>query len=159
MRKRPPEKFTDDVRAAYLEALAQTASYKASAAHVGVHYTTALRWRQKDAAFQEACDTALSSHYRELLAAARQWAIDGIIEETYDKAGNVTGKRRRRSERILLRMLARANPAAWGDKVQVDSKGTVEIQDKRIKTEDMTPEQLRAMRALLATIPDDPARN
>ena len=159
MRTRIPAKFTETVRAAYVEALAVHASHKAAAAHVGVHYATALRWRNRDDAFEAECKAAMGRHYDDLLAVARRWAVEGLVVETYDKAGNVTGKKRIHSERILLKMLARANPAAWGDKVQVDSKGTVEVHDKRIKTESMTPAQLRAARDFLKTIPDDPARN
>ena len=160
MRTRTPEKFTDAARAAYLEALEKLASHKAASAHIGVHYTTVWKWRQKDTAFGEACDAALGKHYKELLAVARTWAIEGIVEETYNKEGKVIAKRRRFSERILLKMLARLRPADWGDKVQVDQKGTLEVTDKRIRTEDMTPEQLRAGRVFLATLPDDaPERN
>lgn len=159
MRKRTPEKFTAVARAAYLEALANLASHKAASAHVGVHYNTALKWRKVDPTFDAACDDALGQHYSDLLTIARKWAIEGLIEETYDKNGKLIGKRRKYSERILLKMLARAAPAGWGDKVQVDSKGTLEVHDKRIRTEDMTPVQRRAARDFLRTVPDDVARN
>ncbi len=159
MRTRTPAKFTADVRAAYVEALAKLASHKAASAAVKVHYNTSHKWRKREPEFEAECEAALGRHYSELLDMARKWAIEGLVEETYDKEGKVTGKRKRYSERILLKMLARAAPEGWSDKVQVDSKATVEIQDKRIKVEKMTPEQRRAGRAFLATLPDDPSQN
>ena len=72
--------------------------------------------------------------------------------------GKVISTKRVYSERILLKMLARLDPAGWSDKVQVDQKVTATVR-QRIKVEDMTPAQRTAARRFLATIPDDPARN
>lgn len=159
MRTRRPAKFTPAVRAAYVEALARLASHKAAAAHVGVAYCTAWKWRKKDPELEAECENALGQAYGELLTVARKLAIEGLVIETLDKAGNVIKTERRYSERILLRMLARLDPAGWSDKLQVDSKSTVEVHDKRIKVEAMTPSQRRAARRFLETIPEDPSRN
>ncbi len=159
MRTRKPAKFTADVRAAYVEALANLASHKAASAHVGVAYCTAWKWRNKLPEFKAECEDALGRAYGELLTVARKLAIEGLVEETYDKHGEVVTRKRRYSERILLKMLARLDPTGWSDKVQVDSKATVEIQDQRIKVEKMTPVQRRKAREFLATLPDDPERN
>jgi hypothetical protein len=159
MRTRKPAKFTADVRAAYVEALANLASHKAASAHVRVAYCTAWKWRKKDEEFAAACDDALGRAYGDLLKVARMLAIEGLVEETLDKHGAVVTRKRKYSERILLKFLAKLDPAGWSDKVQVDSTATVEIQDKRIEVEKMTPEQRRAGRAFLKTIPDDPSRN
>ncbi len=159
MRTRKPEKFTADVRAAYVEALARLASHKAAAAHVGVAYCTAWKWRKKDPELEAQCEAALGRAYGELLTVARKLAIEGLVEETYDKAGKVIARKRRYSERILLKMLARLDPAGWSDKLQVDSKATVEVTDKRIEVEKMTPEQRRKAREFLKTLPDAPERN
>ena len=159
MRTRTPAKFTPAVRAAYVEALGKLASHKAAAAHVGVAYCTAWKWRKKDPIFAAECEQALGEAYGELLHVARKLAIEGLVIETLDKAGNVIKTERRYSERILLRMLARLDPAGWSDKLHVDSKTTVELSDKRIKVEDMTPAQKRAARDYLRTVPDDVSRN
>jgi hypothetical protein len=159
MRTRKPEKFTAAVRAAYIEALARLASHKAASAHVGVHYTTAWKWRKREPEFEASCEAALGRAYGELLTVARKLAIEGLIVETFDKAGNVITRKRVHSERILLKYLAKLDPAGWGDKVQVDSKATVEVTDKRIRVEDMTTAQKRAARRFLETVPDDVSRN
>lgn len=159
MRTRRADKHKATVRAAYVEALQKLASHKAASAAVGVHYTTSWKWRKNEADFAEACDRALGRSYGELLAVARKLAIEGLVVETFDKAGNVVSRKRVYSERILLKFLAKLDPAGWSDKVQLDSKSTVEIRDKRIRAEDMTPGQRRAAREFLATLPDDVSRN
>jgi hypothetical protein len=139
--------------------LAKTASHKAASAAVGVAYCTAWKWRKRDDVFAAACDDALGRAYGELLAVARKLAIEGLVEETYDKAGNVVSRRRKYSERILLKFLAKLDPAGWGDKLHVDGKQTVELEDKRLPVEKMTPEQRRLARNFLRSIPDDVQRN
>lgn len=159
MRTRKPDRFTADVRASYVKALEKLSSHKAASAAVGVHYTTAWKWRKKEPEFEAECEAALGRFYGELLAVARKLAIEGLVEETYDKHGKVISCKRRYSERVLLKYLMKLAPKAWGDKVQVDGKTTVEVHDKRIKAEDMTPVQRRAARRFLSTVPDDVARN
>ena len=157
--KGTPDVFTPPRKEAFLEALKRCGVYTAAAASVGLAYHTVYRHRKQDPAFQEACDNALGRNYDELLSVARKLAVEGLVTETYDKAGNVISSKMVYSERILLKMLARLDPAGWSDKVQVDQKVTGEIRTERIKVEDMTPAQRRAARQFLATLPDMPERN
>lgn len=158
MRTRTPAKFTEAVRAAYVKALEKLASHKAASAAVRVHYATAWKWRNRDEGFAAECEAALGRSYGELLGVARKLAIEGLVTETYDKHGKVISTKRVYSERILLKMLARLDPAGWSDKVQVDQKVTATVR-QRIKVEDMTPAQRTAARRFLATIPDEPSLN
>ncbi len=157
--KGTPDVFTLPVQAAFLEALERCGVYTAAAAAVGLTYATVYRHRKRYPEFQEQCDKALGRNYDELLSVARKLAVEGLVTETYDKAGNVISSKMVYSERILLKMLARLDPAGWSDKVQVDQKVSAEIRTERIKVEDMTPAQRRAARDFLATIPDSPDRN
>ena len=157
--KGTPDVFTSTLQEAFLDALRNCGVYTAAAASIGLTYATVYRHRQRNPDFQELCDKALGRNYEALLEIARKLAIEGLVTETYDKVGNVISSKRVYSERILLKMLARLDPAGWSDKVQVDQKVTGEIRTERIKVEDMTPAQRRAARAFLDTIPDAPERN
>ncbi len=157
--KGTPDVFTPALQEAFLEALKNCGVYTAAAAAVGLTYRLVYQFRQRNPDFQERCDKALGRNYGELMDVARKLAIEGLVTETYDKAGNVISSKRVYSERILLKMLARLDPAGWSDKVQVDQKVSAEIRTERIKVEDMTPAQRRAARDFLATIPDSPDRN
>ncbi len=157
--KGTPDVFTLPVQEAFLEALKRCGVYTASAASVGVSYHTILRHRRDRPEFQELCDEALGRNYAEALDIARKLAIKGLVKETYDKNGKVISSKTDYSERILIKILTKHDPAAWSDKVAIDQKVSAEIRSVRIKVEDMTPAQRRAARAYLATIPDAPERN
>lgn len=154
-----PNRFDDKCKTAFLVALERSGEYKAACAAVSISYQTVYDHRQKYPDFQTACEDALGRNYACLLKVAYKLAVEGLITETYDKEGRVVHSKRTYSERILLKLLGRRDPAAWSDKVQVDQKATVEVRDKRVKTEDMTPRQQRAAREYLKTLLDDPARN
>lgn len=156
--KNTPDRFTAARKEAFLVALERSGEYKAACAAVAISYQTVYEHRQRSAEFQTACDDALGRQYDELMKIARKLAVEGLVTETYDKHGKVISSKRVYSERILLKMLARRDPAAWSDKVQIDQKVSGEVKHRRIKVEDMTRSQKRAARDFLKTIPDDDPR-
>ena len=163
-KRNTPDRFTPAAKAAFLVALERSGEYKAACAAVSISYHCVYDHRQRYPEFQVACEDALGRNYDKLLKVAYKLAVEGLITETYDKNGKVLTSKRTYSERILLKLLGRRDPAAWSDKVQVDSKATVEVRDRRVKTEDMTPRQQRAAREYLKSLLDeprtsDPARN
>jgi hypothetical protein len=151
----PPPAFTERLRALFLEKLAELGNYGAAAAAVGVSYHTTLRYRKAHPEFQEQCDAAQLRLNRELVTAARQHCIEGmVVERVTDKNGNVTEKRKY-DTRVLLRWLARRMPEEWGDEKRVKIEGEVQHEHSgAIELTDLSAKQQRLVRQLL--LPDEP---
>lgn len=157
-----PNKMTPTAKATFLLALARLGNHRAAAASIGVHVMTTIRHRQADPDFAEACEKALGRLGEELVSTARMLAIEGVAEPIFDRAGMEIGTKRRYSERVLLRWLARLMPEDWNDKVQVDQTiaGKVEVEHKgAIRVQDLAPKQRRLVRELLGDGAEDPSRN
>lgn len=158
MAGRPPD-FDEETKGAFVAALERLGSIRAAAAACGVAERTVHRHKQQDEDFADACARAQGRLAGKLLGVARDLAIEGVLEQVYDKDGNLVRERRRYSERVLLRWLARLMPDDWSDTIKVDKtvSGRVEHEHSgAIKVEDMTTEQRRLVRRLLT---EDPARN
>jgi hypothetical protein len=74
----------------------------------------------------------------------------------------VVVQERKYSERLLLAYLRRMESGTWTERVAVDQTvaGTVKHEHSgRIEVEQLTPDQQRAARAFLATLPPAPSLN
>lgn len=153
-KKGTPYKFDDARKATFLSELERLGSYRAACAAINIDRTTILRHRKTDDDFAEACEKALERLTEKLITVARMLAIDGVIEESFDKTGRVIRKRVRHDTKILLRMLASRDPENWSEtrKIEHDHKGSVDHNHKgSIKVEELNTEQQRAARILLQT--------
>jgi hypothetical protein len=152
-----PTKFTPDKQAAYLKALEHTGEVSPSAASVGVSRQCIYDRMKVDPDFREQCEAAQGRLDALIMETVRKLVVEGTVTETYGKNGEVVSRKRVFSDRILNAWLKRRDREAWGDKVDVDQRvsGTV-VQEQRIRVEDMTPAQLTAARAFVATLPAGP---
>jgi len=123
-------KFDDERRGAYLLALERSGEVTAASAAVGLSRQTIYATMKADPEFKEACEAAKGRLVEKALAVAKMLAIDGVVDKTYDKDGNLTGERVRYSERLLLRLIERHLPE-WGAKLNIEKKvehtGSVDI--------------------------------
>ena len=150
-------RFTDELRGAFLLALARLGEVPAAAASVGVSKRTAYRHMAEDPDFKEACQIAVGRLTEELLTIARQIAIEGVVVEitTDPKTGKVTEKRKH-DARLLEKWLKRFLPE-WKDTVKVDHEVSGAIEHKgRIDVANLSTEQKRLVRRLLV---EDVGRN
>ncbi len=152
-----PTKFTPTKQAAYVKALEQSGEVSPCAAAVGVSRQCIYDRMKVDPDFRDACEMAQGRLDAEIMATVKRLTVEGTVTETFGKNGEVVSRKRVFSERILIAWLKRRDRAAWGDKVEVDQTlhGKV-ISEQRIRVEDMTPAQLTAARAFVATLPEGP---
>jgi hypothetical protein len=155
---KPPTKFTPAKQAAYLAALEETGEVSSSAALVKVSRQCVYDRMKADPEFLTACEEAQGRLDARIMATVRKLAVEGTTVYTYGKDGKVATEKRVFSERVLLAWLKARHRERWGDKVEVDQNvhGTV-VSEQRIRVEDMSPEQLRAARAFVATLPEGPS--
>ena len=152
--KGTPYKFDDAHKATFLLELERLGSYRAASASINISVMTIHRHRKLDEDFAEACEKALEKLTEKLVTVARMLAIEGVVEESYDKTGNVIRRRTRHDTKILLRMLASRDPENWSEtkKVEQTIKGSVDHNHKgSIRVEDLTLTQRRAAQVLLQT--------
>lgn len=151
---RLPSKFTPPKQALYLEALEQSGEVTAASSAAGVGRQCIYDRMKADPDFAALCEQAQSRLDARIMGTVQKLAIEGTTVYTYGKDGQVATEKVVYSERILLAWLKRRNRAEWGDRVEVDQQvsGTV-VHEQRIRVEDMSPEQLRAARAFVGTLP------
>lgn len=147
-------RFTPEVRAAFLVALRRTGVITAAAAAVGIAVRTINYHRHKDSEFDDQVAEALGLLDEEMMDQVRKLAIDGVIETLYDKNGNEIGERRRYDSKLLLAWLRRQDTLSWAPQVHV-SGAIAHDHSHRVEAERrLTPEQRRAARAFLNTLPE-----
>jgi hypothetical protein len=153
-KKGTPYKFNDRVKATFLSELERLGSYRAASAAVNISIGTIHRHRRQDEDFAAACEKAMEKLTEKLVSKARELALDGTVEKTYDREGRVVRTRTRYSEKILLRMLAAKDPENWSETKKIDHthSGNVDHEHKgSITVEELDTEQQRAARTLLKT--------
>ncbi len=149
-----PYKFGNKLKATFLSELERLGSYRAASASISISAATVLRHRKADPDFDDACEKALEKLTEKLVSKARELALDGALEQTFDREGRVIRERRRYSEKILLRMLAARDPENFSETKKIDHNhsGSIDHDHKgSIKVEDLSTEQQRAARTLLQT--------
>ena len=149
-----PTKFTPILQAVYLEALESTGEVSSSASLAEVSRQCIYDRMKADPEFLAACEAAQGRLDARIMGTVRKLAVEGTTVYTYGKDGKVATEKVVFSERVLLAWLKARHRDIWGDKVEVDQTlhGTV-ISEQRIRVEDMTPAQLTAARAFVATLP------
>lgn len=151
---RPATKLTPPKRAAYVKALERNGELTACAALVGVSRQCIYDAMNRDPEFRDACEMAQGRLDARIMATVDKLACEGTVVYTYGKNGEVATEKRVYDPRIILAWLKRRNRAEWGDKVEVDQTITGHVvTEQRIRVEDMSPEQLAAARAFVATLP------
>jgi hypothetical protein len=82
-------KFTEAVRARYLEHLAKTGNKQAAADHVAIDRGTPEDAAKKEPAFAEERDAALARYAATIEAEIHRRAIEGVLEPVYQKGARV----------------------------------------------------------------------
>lgn len=138
-------------------------SAQAAAAAAGIPVSVARYHRDNDPEFAAEWAAALDRLDRTLMKQVRKMALDGIVtKEIRNDAGAVVVQERKYSERLLLAYLRRMESGTWTERVAVDNTHTGTVEHKhsgRIEVEQLTPDQQRAARAFLATLPPSPSLN
>lgn len=100
---------------AFIETLSQTGIVTVAAGAVGMSPRSAykLAARPDARAFAEAWDVAMAIAARSLAAVAFDYATGGMVEQVW-KDGVLVSERRRPSERLLIFLLSRFDPARFG---------------------------------------------
>ncbi len=147
-----PLKFTPERQAVFLTALAKNGEIVASAAVANVSRQLIYDCQNANPEFKAACKRAKGKLLEELVDVARKLAIEGLVEKQYDRNGKELGEKRKYSERVLLKWLARVAPGEWGDKLRVDQKVTAKVTHRTVKPKDLSPEGRAHVRGLLESM-------
>lgn len=102
----PQTQFTLDLQIAFLKSLAVSGSVRSAARRVRVSHQTCYRARRSSAAFARAWDAAMVVARGQAEALLADYALGGIEEDVWYH-GEIVGKRRRVSDRLLLAHLGR----------------------------------------------------
>lgn len=151
--------WTESLRAQFLESLSVLGTIRAAAAEAGVPSRSVLALRKSDPTFAEEIQDALDQHELALMRQVKALALDGLVtSRAYNDSGDVIAEERKYSERILLAFIRRMESGTWAPQKQVEHTHTV--RRPALSLDNLTPEQLRAARQLLATlgVPADPPR-
>ncbi len=102
----PQTQFTLDLRIAFLETLAVSGSVRSAARRVKISHQSVYRARRSSTAFGRAWDAAMVVARGQAEALLADYALGGVEEEVWYH-GEIVGKRRRVSDRLLLAHLGR----------------------------------------------------
>jgi hypothetical protein len=99
----------------FIEVLAETGIVRAAAAAAGMSEASAHRLARRPdaAAFCDAWDAALRMAARPAAAKLYEYALDGMTETVW-RDGEIVYRRRRPSEKALIYLLSRLDPAHFG---------------------------------------------
>lgn len=106
----PASQWTGQVKARFLDSLAQRGNVRAACKRVGLSAETAYRQRRRDPAFARAWAAAMALARRVGEQVLADRAIDGVEEEVWYR-GELCGTRVRYDARLLLAHLARLDSA------------------------------------------------
>lgn len=134
--------FDSEKRGAFLLALERTGEVHAAASAAGVTQSTVWRYRAAHPEFDEECGLALGRLYGTLMGVAKLVAIDGLVTTRRDKDGNVVSEETKYDTKVLLKWLARLDPA-WGDRVQVDKTVRTEVVHRKATKPSDVPAEAR----------------
>jgi len=104
-------KFTPERRAIFLSKLEETGRTLLSARFAGVNKTTIFEHRKADPAFDEACKLAEDMYHEMCAASITAQARAGMIDERWDKEGNLLSRRVSYETRLREKLLDRADPS------------------------------------------------
>lgn len=151
-----PYKFTEERREVFLKALARLGIIAAACGAAKIARVTVARHRAADAEFEAQVQTALDEHYRDLTETARAAAIDGLVDETYDKDGNLISRRRRISDAVLRAWLRHKETGSWCDRAKVEIEGKVKHEHSgRIEVAKLNDDQRRRARDFLLAMQNE----
>lgn len=147
--------FDAEARGAFLLALERTGEVHAAASAAGVTQSAVWRYRAAHPEFDEQCGLALGRLYGELMRVAKLVSIDGLVKKRYDKDGNLVGEETTYDTKVLLKWLARLDPA-WGEKLQVDKTVHTEVVHRQAtKPADVPAEARGRLREALDSLRDN----
>jgi len=157
--RKPHVRFNAEAKERYVESLAKHGWKHTAAKAAGVCTRTAERHRSRtddyyDPDFDRDCHEAEMRFVDALRESARQRAQDGWVEtERYDEDGNLVQRTRKYSDRLLVELLRRKDPAFRPEvridqatHVQVEMEGVVELKHAMAE---MSDEELDALELLL----------
>lgn len=136
-------------RLTFLDVLRRTMNISLACAHAGVSRWTALRHREKNAAFSRAWDDAIET------------ALDSLEFQAFTLAMGTKGDPNRGipakepSERMLMFILSRRRPEAYGDstKVELTGRNGGAIEHTTVWTEDQRAAAVALLHARVGAIP------
>lgn len=106
-------------------ALATNGIVSKSAKAVGITPKTHWKWRKEDPEYAADIREANFIYKERLEAEADRRAVDGVIEEIFDKEGNVIGQRTKYSDSLLMFRLKALDRKKYGDRTEVSLKDKV----------------------------------
>lgn len=106
----------DETKHEFLLALAHDGRFNAAARAVGLHPVTVRRWIKDDPAFAEGVETARLDLTERLEESAIERAVEGVLEERFDKDGNLIGRKRVYSDGLLTLLLKANAPDKYKDR-------------------------------------------
>lgn len=109
----------------FLASLAQGTSVSTSASAAGVHRSTVYDWRNKDAAFAAAWESAEEAGVDVLEDEAKRRACEGWVEPVFHK-GELCGEVRKYSDTLLIFLLKGRRPEKYRDNHKIDLNAKVE---------------------------------
>lgn len=104
-------KFTPERRAIFLAKLEETGRTMLSARFAGVDRSTIQRHVESDPAFAAACKEAEGMYHEMCAASITAQARAGMVDERWDKEGNILSRRVTYETRLREKLLDRADPS------------------------------------------------
>ncbi len=103
----------------YLRVLAETGQKVKAAQIASVERSTVWRRRTQDAEFARRENEALEIARDAYQSEAIRRAVEGTVDEHFDRDGKIVSRKRTYSDTILLRLLGRLDPT-WREKQQIE---------------------------------------
>lgn len=104
-------KFTPERKARFLTKLEETGRILLSCRWAGISHDTVGEHRRADPAFNEACKLAEDMYHEMCAASIMAQARSGMIDERWDKEGNLLSRRISYETRLREKLLDRADPS------------------------------------------------
>lgn len=116
-----PDKWDDEMRAAFCEALGKYGVLQGACDAVGISYEHMNKTRKADKAFDENVKAALRRYNNVLREEAHRRAVEGWVERPIVEGGEIVGEVRKVSDTLMALLLKRTDPG-FKERVEHDGK-------------------------------------
>lgn len=110
--------FTDELKAAFLEEMAEHGRLQTACAAVGISQTTVRKHREIDEVFAELYAEALDTYRDRLVGHHQDLVFNGTTRRSYDRNGNVVSEEQIYPIRLIELELKKVDPA-YRDKQEI----------------------------------------
>lgn len=116
-----------ETRSLFLSALALSGELAPAAAAAGITRPVVYAHLKRDPQFAMECDIVVGKLRQAAHETLKMLAVDGIVDKTYDKEGNLISERTRYDTRALMRLIER-HDRQWRTGIDIEQK--VEVNQK-----------------------------